>query len=196
MADGTRLSIDLSSGTILVEGDADLAREVYRDFRDRLAEHRPAEPEPAEPAYDGGAEQAASTASKGKKPSSKKRASKASTSQKGTADAQIKPDPDLDLKGLGEFYDQYEPKNNAEKVLIFASFLRDRLGKEPFTANDVYTCYWTLKDRTKTPTAFGQTLRNIQSRQRYIALNTLDDIRITTAGNNHLHHGLKRVVAE
>ena len=69
--------------------------------------------------------------------------------------------------------------------------MRDELKLSPLTADDVYTCYWQMRDRTKTPEAFVQALRDTK-RAGYIDYNSPEDMQISIMGENHFSHDLKR----
>ena len=67
---------------------------------------------------------------------------------------------------------------------------------EPCTANDIYTCYFTLKSKTKMPGAFVQAIRDAHNKMHYINFASVDDIRVTIAGNNHFEHELAKAGSE
>jgi hypothetical protein len=101
-------------------------------------------------------------------------------------------DPKLDVNGLVEFYDSMNPDNIPEKILTFATFLRDHNNMQSFTADHIYTCFYTVKDRTKIPEAFEQAFRDTQSRTHFIEVTSLQDITITIPGNNKFEEMKKK----
>jgi hypothetical protein len=119
-------------------------------------------------------------------------------SRKGTANesdaiagvSKYKPsrDTDLDLSKLKEFVNQYEPKNVAERILLYAEFLQRVLEKEPCTVNQIYSCFFELRTEESIPKVFGQNLINARGdAYGYIDFTTINDIRITTVGMNHFN---------
>jgi hypothetical protein len=98
----------------------------------------------------------------------------------------------LDLSGLAAYYGQYEPANHSEKILIFATFLRNVIKVQSITANDIFTCYQELKGVTKTPEAFLQAFRDTQNKTHFIDYISPVDIQITIAGNNYFNLKMKK----
>jgi hypothetical protein len=195
-----KLHIDISQGIIDIEGDPGLVREIYADikvqllsgvkFAQRVAAAAPA----AAPAED--ADEATSPASR---PKTKRRAvaKKKAGGDEGTggvvADSP-KLDKNLDTSGLGAFYGQFTPKNNAEKILIFLKFLTESLGIESPNTDQVYTCFKATGD--KIPKAFAQAFYDTSSKLGYIDFRSAIDLPITIAGDNHFNHTLKKKADE
>jgi hypothetical protein len=188
----TKLSINLRDGTLDVEGTEDFVRSIYEDFKEELA-RRADVPTPLEPSkIEVDREPAPSDAEPPKK-ARRSRRSGSNEGQKGRASA-YKPtfDSGLNLADLGSFYQELRPNSNFEKILVFAAFLRDRLKTHPCTADQIYTCFFTLKDRTKIPEAFVQAFRDTQNRTHFIEMKSLQDISVTIRGNNHIEEMKKR----
>lgn len=182
----TKLSINLREGTVEVEGAEEFVRFIYQDFKESLSKRvivqspeKVLDQVPETPLL----------SNEGK--DQPKRRTKRKTAASGEADksrtAAYKPtfNAQLNLAGLREFYDKWKPENNAEKILLFAVFLRDQLKTAPCSADDIFTCYFTLKDRTKTPEAFAQAFHDTKSRTHFIDYQTLQSISITIAGENY-----------
>ena len=100
-------------------------------------------------------------------------------------------DANLNLKDLGSFYDKFEPKSHPEKILIFSVFLRDYMEKSTCSANDIFTCYRTVKDQTKIPEAFIQALRDTH-KAGYITYTSPEKTEVSIAGENHFNGKLKK----
>ena len=98
----------------------------------------------------------------------------------------------LDLSKLEDFYAKFDPKNHREKILIFAVFMRDILKKAPCAADDIFSCYRTLKDQTEIPEAFLQAIRDTQNKGGYVELVSPTEIKITIAGENYFNKKLGR----
>ncbi len=176
-----KLQINMSEGLISVEGEEKFVQAIYDDFRDRIIEMNRgrgsartndiALPHTEAPVI---------------VPEEKTSKPAKSAKSKGTSSS-YKPqfNPDLNLGKLAEFYAQFTPKNHSEKILLFAIFLRDHLKKTPCTADDIYSCYFTLKSKTEIPEAFMQAFITAWNRTKWVQLISKDDLKITTAGENH-----------
>lgn len=181
-----KLHINLSEGTLSAEGSEEFVQSIYSDFRNRLIEEAvdrqpkqiPAfeQNNPALPTQDGqSSPQKTQTPRKSKSPSSKRQSA-------GTYVPQF--NPDLDLSKLSEFYARFDLKKHSEKILVFAIFMRDYLHKSPCSADDIYSCYFTLRTQTEIPEAFKQAFIDTFNRTGWVQFISKDEIRITTAGEN------------
>lgn len=192
----SKLHIDMSQRVVDVEGDADLVREIYRDLKDHLLSGAPppGRPQPATPA---GAE-AAPKGNGETKPKAKRRTAtrkkEGDTGSSAISADSPKLDKSLDTSKLGAFYGQFEPKNNAEKILIFLKFITEELGQENPNTDQVYTCF--KKTGEKIPKAYAQAFYDTSTKFGYIDFNSPTDITITIAGDNHFNHGLKKKATE
>ncbi|MCR9087553.1 MAG: hypothetical protein NXH97_12515 [Rhodobacteraceae bacterium] len=189
-----KLHINLTQGIIDVEGDAELVKSVYDDFKDRLSAQstRPT-------THENPTDQDGTEANKPAKPKPRARARKPAKSSgedgpKISADApQL--DKNLDTSGLANFFGQFEPSNNAEKILIFLKFLVDELGIEQPNTDQVFTCYEAANERV--PKVFSQAFRDASGKKfGYIQYNSSTDVQVTTIGNNHFKFDLKKKSAE
>ena len=184
----TKLHIDLSQGVVDVEGDLELVREVYADFKDKMLNRLSFSPPP-------GPEGAPNT-NVVTTPKFKRRrvtSKKTSFEENGSginADSP-KMDKSLDTSGLSGFYSQFEATNNAEKILIFLKFLTVHLKIESPNTDQVYTCYEAANERV--PKVFSQAFRDANGRKfGYIHYNSPTDLVVTTKGNNHFKIDLKK----
>lgn len=192
----TKLHINISQGIIDVEGDPELVRDVYADFKERLlagATMRP--PLREEPDEAGGLEENSKPKPKGRrKPAAKKRAASDDTGPTVSADSP-KLDKNLDTSALVAFYDQYEAKNNPQKILVFLKFMTDELGIDSPNTDQFYTCFEKVNARV--PKVFSQAFRDASGRNfGFIDYKSSTDIRITTVGSNYFKFDLKKKVAE
>ena len=105
-----------------------------------------------------------------------------------------KMDKNLDASKLGDFFAQFEPKNNAEKILIYLKFITEELEVDPPNTDQVFTCFKMTGE--KIPKAFAQAFYDTSSKHGYIDFNSATDISITIAGENHFNHGLKKKAPE
>jgi hypothetical protein len=126
------------------------------------------------------------------KPAVKRRKAASADAEKArTGEYKPKFNSALNLGELASFYDTWAPANNSEKILVFATFIRDRLEVAPCSADDIYTCFFTLKSKTKTPEAFVQAFRDAHNKTHFIDFVSLQEIRITIAGDNHFNAKLQ-----
>ena len=190
----TKLLIDISQGIIEVEGDSNFVREIYSDFRDNLLKNfkYPA----AEPDKNKSASRRDVNESKAKRKSATKKGTKSEPAVKNGIDADNPQlDKNLDTFQLSEFYNQFEPKNHPERILIFAKYLTDKLCIETINSDQIYTCYKVAKE--KIPTAFKQNIRNTHGRNYgYIEFNSSSEIKVTINGENHFNSRIKRTKAK
>lgn len=192
---GTKLTINLKDGILDVDGSEDFVRSIYDDFKGEVAKRltiSSTTPKQIEAASMPTPEVIETPVDKPKKAHTR-RVSAVGVGQKPRA-ARYKPtfDPALDVNGLVEFYDSMNPDYIAEKILIFAVFLRDHKNMQTCSADHIYTCFYTVKDRTKIPEAFEQAFRDTQSRTHFIQVTSLQDIAITIPGNNKFEEMKKK----
>jgi hypothetical protein len=195
----TKLTINLKDGILDVNGSADFVRSIYEDFKGEVARRLP-QNNPAPLQLDGAASEPLETEveqSREKRTKTRrKRVASAGDGQKSRG-SRYKPkfDPALDVNGLVEFYDALAPKNNSENILAFAMFLKEKRQMDGCTGDHIYTCFYTVRDRTKIPEAFEQAFRDAQHRTHYIQVNSMQDISVTIPGSNHFETMKKRKAA-
>lgn len=196
----TKLRIDISQGLIDIEGDPELVREIYADFKTYLLSGvkfaQPAPPAPPGAAAGTGTDERIPPAPKSRakrRPAAKKKTN-GDESGSGVAADSPKLDKNLDTSGLGNFYGQFAPKNNAEKILIFLKFMTESLHIQSPNTDQVYTCFKATGE--KIPKAFAQAFYDTSSKLGYIDFRSPTDLPVTIAGDNHFNHTMKRKVAE
>lgn len=192
----SKLHINLTQGIIDVEGDLDLVKTVYEDFKERIKEHpsstQPPAEEPAATVVDANTD----TSAKVKRRSKSKKKTKSAKDSEITINADVPQlDKSLDTSSLADYLSRFKPSNHPERVLVFLKFLVDELNIENPNTDQVYTCYEAADE--KIPKAFSQAFRDASGRRfGYIDFNSSIDIPITTAGLNHFKFGLKKKDAE
>ena len=189
-SNNTKLSINLKEGTIIVEGDEGFVRFIYQDFKESMSKQVVVQPPPIasieQPASPMLVEHSAPA-----KPRKAKKTSLGATNKVSATKYKPQVNSGLILTGLAEFYDAWKPENNFERILIFAIFLRDRLEITPCSADDIFTCFFLLKNKDPIPEAFTQAFRDAKSRTHYIEYQTLAEITITIMGENRYNEQLK-----
>jgi hypothetical protein len=195
----TSLTINLKEGILDVHGSEDFVRSIYEDFKGevakRLPQNNPAPMQLAKAAPESPVTEVEQPREKQKKTREKSSASSSDGQKSRGGRHKPKFDPALDVKGLVEFYDALAPENNAENILTFAMFLKEQRQMDSFTGDHIYTCFYTVRDRTKIPEAFEQAFRNTQHRTHYIHVNSMQDISVTIPGSNHFEAMKKRKAA-
>jgi hypothetical protein len=193
MEKSTKLAINLTEGTVHVEGDEAFVRSVYEDFKSYLTKqggpHRPVI-EPGVPLVPEAPRIATETPTRNRRADRKLNGSKGDKPR--VTEYKPKFRPDLDLSGLEAVYDEFTPTKHTEKILFFAVFLRDRLHTTPCTADDIYTCYFTMKEKTETPEAFIQAFRDTQNKTHFIEFTSPEVIKVTIAGDNYYNKRLQQ----
>lgn len=183
----TKLAINLTDGTIQVEGTEEFVRFIYQDFRDSLSKQVVVRPLPAQTLEHDSQPALLTDETKSRKKRAPRKASSNSNGEK-PRPILYKPtfNAKLDLATLEQHFDEWQPENNYEKILVCAVFLRDKLGLAPCSADDIYTCFHTLsrKGKTKVPAAFKQAFVDCQNRTHYIDYKFLQEIHITIPGDN------------
>lgn len=190
-----KLHINLVQGILDVEGDVELVREVYRDYRDRLivkpAELQPKATERASPEADSGGDVAATPGFKEseivkrkRKPSSGKVAKEGSSGISSYKPSLVK---DLDTKDIRTFLAAFEPKNHHDNIVLFTMYLE---GKDisPASFNQIYTCYRDAQ--IKTPVAFTQAFIDARGNKKgFIEFTDPTNVTLTERGRNHGQFG-------
>ena len=103
-------------------------------------------------------------------------------------------DKNLDTGGLEDFFAQFAPTNNSEKILTYLKFIVEELNIPSPNTDQVFTCFKATGQ--KIPEAFPQAFYTASSRHGFIDFKSASDISITIAGENHFNRKLKRKTAE
>lgn len=189
-----RVHINLQQGLLEAEGSEEFVLKIYEDFKNRAANSASGAAN-----RDPGSSQKPADAKKGGTRSTARGKAKkaANAGEDGVAVSKYIPkrDSSLNLADLKVFAAAYKPVNAAEKILLYAQFLREKLRIEPCTVDQIYTCFLHMKD--KTPSAFGQVFINARGNAYgYVDFTTVDDVKITIAGDNHFNHDLPKAQAQ
>lgn len=194
-----KLRIDLTQGVLDIEGDEDFIKEIYADFKERVSEKKIRSTREDVVDDDDDASDSARAKSVSSKAPRSKRAPRRVEGENGKSRVgAYKPqvDGNLNLASLAAFYDEAAPASHPEKILVFAIFLRDKLQKPTCNANDIYSCYFSLRAKTKIPQAFVQALRDTQNKGRFIDFNSVDEVSVTITGENHYQQMLTKKDSE
>ncbi|MDQ5826613.1 MAG: hypothetical protein M3441_20695 [Chloroflexota bacterium] len=187
----TKLRIDLATGVIEVEGEETFVTKIYDDFKDKVASSNVRNRETA-------------TTPKGSEEREARSRAPRDTTASGSTPIKRKSGggkempsliKSLDLSArdgkpsLNDFYGGYQPKSNYERNLIFVYYLAQvREIPESVTEGHVFTCYRHLSQ--KIPEAFSQSLWDTGSKKGWLDTSSLEDIKLTTLGINHLEHAM------
>jgi len=186
----TKLHINVHQGIVEAEGDEQLVREIYLDFKSEILAlfQKAASVAPTKPTEVGGGQEAQNLGSKSQKKSKPKSSTgKPKSPQKSSGASSYTPklEHDTDTSGCLQFYNKYKPKSHSEHVLVFAKYLQS-IGLDTVTANQIYTCYVACK--APMPKAFLQAIRDAHSKKNgFVRYTSPDDISITHIGEGKLN---------
>jgi hypothetical protein len=186
-----KLHIDLGQGILDVEGEEKFVQAIYEDFKNNLPKQL-AIPQRSNDDSRKTADVADSPEERKRRRATRRVATHGENGKTKIGEYVPKLDANLDLKLLDDFYAQFDPKSHREKILIFAMFLRDALHKAPCSADDIFTCYRALKEKTEIPEAFLQAIRDAQNKQGLVEFASPMEIKITIAGENYFNQKLRR----
>lgn len=189
----TRLSINLTDGTLEVEGEETFVKSVYEEFKEQLATAklnvRPYNNGTPVQLIDQGSKVGGAKTTKPAKKSSVKRARGSFSIVK-----------DLDLsaktnsKSLRDFYAEKSPANAMECNAVFVYFLQQIAGIDSITIDHIYSCYKDVG--IKYPNALRQSIADTSSRRGWLDTKSFDDIKIATPGENYVEHDLPKAKAQ
>lgn len=191
----TRLKIDLSLGTVEVDGDDAFVRAVYADFKDRLLSVTPSAPVHKTHELKQKEKPAGAPTVRAKEKSGG--AKKKKTSGGSATGSFVK---DLDLSGGGkierlkDFYAKYNVTSNFERNLIFVYYLQHKVEQPNITIDHVFTCYREVG--VKVPKALQQSLWDTTNRRGWLDTSDANDLKVTVPGMNYLEHDMPKASAE
>ncbi len=180
----TKLRIEISGGVLEVEGEESFVREVYKDYKESLLQ-----------SHEIGGEKEAIVRNATEQIPRKKVGGKKKTSNKKTKRKEsYKLLGNLDLSSknggisLKDFYESKAPSNAMEKNVVFVYYLQKKANLKDVGVNHIYTCYKNVD--TKVPIALRQSLFDTSHRKGWFDTESIDDITISTAGENYIEHEL------
>ncbi len=181
----TKLKIDLRSGVLEIEGAESLVREIYQDYKEKIVRGEFEPVEELSPPSDAGTHT----------PSTKPRRTKSGaskTTNKRKESYQIVKDLDLSPKGgkesLKDFYSKKSPSTALKRNALFVYYLQKIAKTKDIGVNHIYACYKNVSERV--PGALRQSLLDTSSRNGWIDTKSMQNITITTHGENLVEHEL------
>lgn len=107
--------------------------------------------------------------------------------------AGIKLVPELDLvqKGgtsLRDFFSQKGPGTAEEQVLVCAYYMTHHAKVSPMGPGHILTCFTHLGERR--PLDLRQTIRNVARKRGWLGCADMNDLKVTTEGDNYVQHEL------
>ena len=183
----SKLSINLTTGQLEVEGSEALVKEIYKDFKEMISKGVPISPFVPTPA----SSQVENPSGKEGSGSPKVKASgnpktKPSKELKVLTDLNLRPEGKVSLK---DYAARYTMKTAGELILVIVYYLKEEL-KETVTLNHIYSCYIELNK--KIPQHFKQVLTNCKNNKNWIDVDNWNDIKFTIQGMNHMKHDIKK----
>ncbi|MCB1806448.1 MAG: hypothetical protein KDJ99_15265 [Candidatus Competibacteraceae bacterium] len=99
--------------------------------------------------------------------------------------------PDLnfrpqDKQPLKEMFQQKGPENDTEAALLFVYYLQHVMASDKISASHVMTAFKEVGKAI--PADIRQTIRNIKKTRMWVNFSDLDDIKMTTQGDNYVEH--------
>jgi hypothetical protein len=190
-----KLTINLNTGHLEVEGSEELVREIYHDFKVMI------EKSPIKKAENGGTrnieeneeplDENTTSVSKSKKAKPVK--TKSTANPKTSVDMKFLTDLNLRPKGkesLKDFAAKYQIKTSEELSLLIIYYLKETL-QETVTLAHIFTCLKELGK--KIPTHLKQVLTNNKNTKHWIDLSDWNDIKYSVAGMNYMEHDFAKV---
>ncbi len=114
-----------------------------------------------------------------------KRTRRRATSPSAVRDLDLAPKGETSLK---DFVAEKQPKTNHDKNVVSVYYLAEVLRLNGVTVDHVFTCYKDM--RWREPGNLGNSLALTANRKRFLDTASLDDIKLTPAGRNHVDHDL------
>jgi len=183
-----KLRIDLQSGILEVEGEESLVKQVYDDFKERITELIQLK-QLQEPGTTGLQGTPVSTSlPKSKKVRQEKSAGKRKESYSIVKDLDFA--PKNGVPSLKDFFASKSPSAAREINAVIVYYLQKVAGIQGISVDHVYTCYKHLGERV--PGAFRQSLFDTASKKGWIDTKSLDNITVTTLGENLVEHELPK----
>ena len=185
-----KLTINLNTGHLEVEGSEDLVKEIYHDFKVMIEKFPSKKTDNGDTKdFDGNEEihdEGLGSTTKPKKSKSTK--PKSTTSPKVNAEMKFLTDLNLRPKGkesLKDFAAKYQIKTSEELSLLIVYYLKETL-QETVTLAHIFTCLKELGK--KIPTHLKQVLTNNKNTKHWIDLSDWNDIKYSVAGMNYMEH--------
>src|SRR3989338_1968680 len=180
----TKLKIDLRSGVLEVEGEESFVREVYQDYKDKVSQDNftpISEPDRVEN----------ESKIRTKTQKVKNNGSKAGSKRKESY--QIVKDLELSEKSgkeaLKSFYTEKSPSSAMQRNTVFVYYLEKVAKVSGVGVNHIYTCYKDVNE--KVPGALRQSLLDTSFKKGWINTKSMENITITTHGENLVEHELQ-----
>lgn len=85
-------------------------------------------------------------------------------------------------ESLKNFVSKYKTSSGTEYNLVFVYYLQNILGEKNICPNHIYTCYKDLK--VQFPSNIRQSLADTKRRKGWIDTSNMDDIKVSTVGEN------------
>lgn len=102
---------------------------------------------------------------------------------------------EMDLRPKGaesfiDFWDSKHPVSQPQALTVAVYYMKKVLSLAPVTPNHVYTC---LKEvRYRVPNDLPQIIRNCATREGWVDTKNINDLQITTRGENFVEHDLPK----
>lgn len=93
-------------------------------------------------------------------------------------------------ESLNDFIAKYSPKSGFEYNVLFVYYLEKIIGEQGITPDHVYSCYKAIQH--KFPSNLYQSIVDTSNRKGWLNTTNVNDIKITTSGENAVEHDLMK----
>jgi hypothetical protein len=182
----TKLKIDLLNGILEVEGEESFVTKIYDDYKLKL-ESRFAQVPAQGPKASPSVPRAASSSEK--KAITPSKSVKKKTNSKGETNKFVEIDGGVEtVQELKAFYEEKSPRNGFERNAVFVYFLQKKKGTTEIGVDHIYSCHKLVE--VPVPNALKQNLFDTAHRKHWINTTDMNNIMITTPGENLVEHTL------
>lgn len=171
-----KIKIDLSEGVLEVEGEEAFLKEIYEDFKSRV--NVISDSKVKQPAIEA---EATSVDSKEKQAKGKMKTNTRKESYSFVKDLNLRGNGQ-DVESLKDFYAKKLPSSAMERTTVFVYYLCRFLKINNVGVGHIYTCYKEVGE--KVPAALRQNLLDTAHRKGTIDTSSLDNVTLTTRGEN------------
>jgi hypothetical protein len=182
----TKLKIDLLNGILEVEGEESFVTKIYDDYKQKLDVNYTSDIAikskslPVERSL---------TSFTGENIIKSKTTTKKKTSSRGESNKFIEIDGGVDtVQELKAFYEEKSPRNGFERNAVFVYFLQKNKGMTDISVDHIYSCHKLVE--VPVPNALKQNLFDTAHRKHWINTTDMNNITITTPGENLVEHTL------
>jgi hypothetical protein len=180
----TRLRIDLVSGVLEVEGEELFVSKIYDDFKLKMNARSNLAKTVGQGVIGSTSKELKNIIQTPEKKTKKRNGSRNDTNKY----IEIDGFNVNSINELREFYKEKSPRNGFERNTVFLYFLEKTKKVGKITVDHIYTCH--KHTNIPVPNALKQNLFDTAFRKHWINTTDMNDLKLTTAGENLVEHEL------